>query len=175
MEWTASIAFGVAAALFEIAMEPQLYSYPKILVPAVALLLMQHYLRPPSRLRLVGLAAWTGIAVLFRHDLGVYAAAGIGAALLVAHATDWQRTGRVLAEYAVALVALMSPYVLFVQWAEGVGEHLHEAIEVAKGEAHQRFITTPAIPPRGARWIRPCSCSTPRTRWPSSAPFSSHD
>jgi hypothetical protein len=145
-ELTASIAFGVAAALFEIAMEPRLYSYPKILVPAVALLLMQHYLRHPSRLRLVGLAAWTGIAVLFRHDLGVYAAAGIGTALLVAHATHWREAGRVLAEYAVALVALMSPYVLFVLWSEGVGEHLHEAIEFAKGEAHQRFVTPPAFP-----------------------------
>jgi hypothetical protein len=145
-ELTASIAFGVAAALFEIAVEPRLYSYPKILVPAVALLLMQHYLRHPSRLRLVGLAAWTGIAVLFRHDLGVYAAAGIGTALLVAHATHWREAGRVLAEYAVALVALMSPYVLFVLWSEGVGEHLHEAIEFAKGEAHQRFVTPPAFP-----------------------------
>lgn len=145
-ELTASIPFGVAAALFEIAMEPRLYSYPKILVPAVALLLIQHYLRHPSRLRLVGLAAWTGIAVLFRHDLGVYAAAGIGTALLVAHATNWRQTGRVLAEYAVALVALMSPYVLFVLWSEGVGEHLHEAIEFAKGEAHQRFVTPPAFP-----------------------------
>jgi hypothetical protein len=145
-ELTGSIAFGVAATLFEIAMDPRLYSYPKILVPAVALLLIQHYLRHPSRLRLVWLAAWTGIAVLFRHDLGVYAAAGVGAAFLVAHATNWRQTGRVLTEYAVALVALMSPYVLFVQWTEGVGEHLHEAIEFAKGEAHQRFITPPAFP-----------------------------
>jgi hypothetical protein len=40
----------------------------------------------------------------------------------------------------------MSPYVLFVQWSEGVGEHLHEAIEFAKGEAHQRFLAPPAFP-----------------------------
>ena len=145
-ELTGSIAFGVAATLFEIAMEPRLYSYPKILVPAVALLLIQHYLRHPSRLRLVWLAAWTGVAVLFRHDLGVYACAGIGAALLVAHGTNWRRDVRVLTEYAVALVALMSPYVLFVQWTEGIGEHLHEAIEFAKGEAHQRFMSPPAFP-----------------------------
>ena len=145
-ELTGSIAFGVAATLFEIAMEPRLYSYPKILVPAVALLLIQHYLRHPSRLRLVWLAAWTGIAVLFRHDLGVYASAGIGAALLVEHGTNWRRTMNVLMQYAVALVALMSPYVLFVQWSNGIGEHLHEAIEFAKGEAHQRFITPPAFP-----------------------------
>jgi hypothetical protein len=145
-ELTGSIAFGVAATLFEIAMEPRLYSYPKILVPAVALLLIQHYLRHPSRLRLAWLAAWTGIAVLFRHDLGVYASAGIGAALLVEHGTNWRRTMNVLMQYAVALVALMSPYVLFVQWSNGIGEHLHEAIEFAKGEAHQRFITPPAFP-----------------------------
>jgi len=145
-ELTGSTAFGVAATLFEIAMEPRLYSYPKILVPAVALLLIQHYVRQPSRVRLVWLAAWTGIAVLFRHDLGVYAAAGVGAAVVVVHGTKWRQTGRALAEYAVALVALMSPYVLFVQWSEGVGEHLHEAIEFAKGEAHQRFVTPPAFP-----------------------------
>jgi hypothetical protein len=145
-ELTGSLAFGVAAALFEIAMGPRLYSYPKILVPAVALLLIQHYLRRPSRIRLVWLAAWTGIAVLLRHDLGVYAAAGIGTALLVTHLPDRRQTLRVLAEYAVALVALMSPYVLFVLWTEGVGEHLHEAIEFAKGEAHQRFVIPPTFP-----------------------------
>jgi hypothetical protein len=145
-ELTASIAFGVAATLFEIAMEPRLYSYPKILVPAVTLLLIQHYLRRPSRIRLVWLAAWTGVAVLFRHDLGVYAAAGMGAAFLVAHGANVRQASRVLGEYAVALAALMLPYVLFVLWSEGIGEHLHEAIEFAKGEAHQRFVTPPAFP-----------------------------
>ena len=145
-ELTGSLAFGVGAALFEIAMGPRLYSYPKILVPAVALLLIQHYLRRQSRIRLVWLAAWTGVAVLLRHDLGVYVAAGIGAALLVAHGPNWRPTLRVLAEYAVALLALMSPYVLFVLWSEGVREHLHEAIEFAKGEAHQRFVTPPTFP-----------------------------
>src|SRR5262245_28984802 len=106
-ELTGSIAFGVAAALFEIAMEPRLYSYPKILVPAVALLLIQRYLRRSSRIRLVWLAAWTGVAVLFRHDLGVYAAAGMSAALLVAHGANVRQALRVLGEYAVGLVALM--------------------------------------------------------------------
>jgi hypothetical protein len=152
---TGSIAFGVAATLFEIAMGPRLYSYPKILVPAVGLLLIQHYLRHPSRVRLLWLAAWTGIAVLFRHDLGVYAAAGICAALLVAHGTNWRQSTRTVAEYAVALLALMSPYMVFVQWSEGVGEHLHDAIEFAKGEAHQRFLTPPAFP----FWANPESTS----------------
>jgi hypothetical protein len=145
-ELTGSLAFAVAATLFEIVLEPRLYSYPKILVPAVALLLIQHYVRRPSRIALVALAGWTGTAVLFRHDLGVYAAAGIGSAIVVASGTDWRRTFRVIGEYSVALVALMLPYVLFVQWSEGVGEHLHEAVEFAKGEAHQRFMLPPTFP-----------------------------
>src|SRR5215510_6403 len=66
-ELTGSIAFGVTAALFEIAMGPRLYSYPKILVPAVALLLIQRYVRQPGRERLAHLALWTAVAVLLRH------------------------------------------------------------------------------------------------------------
>src|SRR5512132_2449817 len=58
-ELTGSIALGIGATTVQIALEPRLYSYPKILVPAVALLLIQHYLRQPSRMRLVYLAAWT--------------------------------------------------------------------------------------------------------------------
>jgi hypothetical protein len=145
-ELTGSIAFGIAATLFEVALEPRLYSYPKILVPVVALLLIQHYLRQPSRPRVVALAAWTAVAVLLRHDLGVYAAVGMGTGLVTAHGSDWRRVRRVLLDYAIALVVIMSPYLLFVQWTEGVMEHLHEAVEFAKGEAHQRFITPPGFP-----------------------------
>src|SRR5438552_2363831 len=143
---TGSITLGVTAPLFEIALEPRLYSYPKILVPAVALLLIQRYLRQPSRRRLVYLALWTAVAVLLRHDLGVYAAAGIGTALIVFNVSDWKRTARILVEYAAAVILIMSPYVIFVQWSEGITEHLHEALEFAKGEAHQRFLSPPAFP-----------------------------
>jgi hypothetical protein len=47
-ELTGSIALGVGATIVQIALEPRLYSYPKILVPAVALLLIQHYVRQPE-------------------------------------------------------------------------------------------------------------------------------
>ena len=57
---TGSIVVGTIAALFEIALYPRLYSYPKILVPAVALLLIQQYVRRPGRRGLLLLAIWTG-------------------------------------------------------------------------------------------------------------------
>ena len=156
---TGSLAIGIGAALCEIALEPRLYSYPKILVPAVALVLMQRYVRRPSRAGLVWMAAWTGVAVLLRHDLGLYAAAGFGAGMIAVHARDLERMLLALAQYAVTLIVLMLPYTIYVQWSEGLFEHLHAALEFAKGEAHQRFLTPPPFPfwsdPRGlAAWNR---------------------
>lgn len=150
---TGSVIAGILAALFEIVLYPRLYSYPKILVPAVALLLIQQYVRRPDRRSVVLLAIWTAIAVLLRHDLGVYTAAGAGTALVWAHWGAWGRGAKAMAEYAVAVVVIMIPYVLFVQWAGGLTEHFHEALEFAKGEAHQRFLAPPLFPflsgPRG--------------------------
>ena len=143
---TASIAAGIIAALFEVALYPRLYSYPKILVPAVALMLIQQYVRRPGRRGLVLLAIWTGVAVLLRHDLGVYAAAGTGVALALTHWSHRAQAARALGEYAVAVIVVMLPYVFFILWAEGLAEHFHEALEFAKGEAHQRFLAPPPFP-----------------------------
>jgi len=144
-ELTGSLVVASIATIVEVALEPRLYSYPKILVPAVALLLIQRYVRRPSRTRLAWLAAWTGVAVLLRHDLGIYAAAGVGACVVALHVNDWRQMFRTLAEYAAALIVFMLPYVVYVQWSEGLFEHLHVALEFAKGEAHQRFLSPPGF------------------------------
>ncbi len=145
-ELTGSIVAGVAGAVLEVALYPRLYSYPKIVVPAVTLLLIQQYGRRPGRLPLVLMAIWTAIAVLLRHDLGVYAAAGFGTALFWIHWQRWGDMARAVASYATGVIVAMIPYVLFVQWAEGSIEHFHEAVEFARGEAHQRFLTPPILP-----------------------------
>jgi hypothetical protein len=144
-ELTGSLMVAAVATIVEVALEPRLYSYPKILVPAVALLLIQHYVRRPSRSRLALVALWTGVAVLLRHDLGVYAAAGVGACLVTVHVNDWRQMCRALTEYALSVIVFMLPYVVFVQWSEGLFEHLHAAVEFAKGEAHQRFLSPPGF------------------------------
>jgi len=143
---TGSVAAGIGAALVEVALYPRLYSYPKILVPAVALLVIQRYLRRPDRLSLVLMAVWTGAAVLLRHDLGVYAAAGCGAALVWQHRDNRVESARAIGLYAAAVIVVMLPYVVFVQWSEGLTEHFHEAVEFARGEAHQRFLAPPPFP-----------------------------
>jgi hypothetical protein len=143
---TGSIAAGLAGAFVEVALYPRLYSYPKILVPAVALLLIQRYVWRPGRVPLVLMAIWTAVAVLLRHDLGVYAAAGCGAALIWMHWENRAELARAVGWYAAAVIVVMIPYVVFVQWTEGLTEHFHEAVEFARGEAHQRFLAPPPFP-----------------------------
>ena len=140
---TGSLLLGVLAALLEIVLYPRLYSYPKILVPAVELLLVQQYVRRPGRLGLVLLAVWADVAVLLRHDLGIYAAAGTGVAVVWTHWRARTAMVRSLVEFAAAAIVVMIPYVAFVQWSEGLPRHFHEALEFAKGEAHQRFVSPP--------------------------------
>ncbi len=142
-ELTGSILVGMIASLFEIVVYPRLYSYPKILVPTVVLLLLQRYIRRPDRRTIVLLALWTAVAVLLRHDLGVYAAAGIGVGLAWTHHAAWKQGLRALLEYGASVIVAMIPYVVFVQWSEGLIEHFHEALEFAKGEAHERFLSPP--------------------------------
>jgi hypothetical protein len=143
---TGSITAGVGAALLEVALYPRLYSYPKILVPAVTLLAIGRYVRRPDRLSLVLMALWTAVAVLLRHDLGVYAAAGCGAALVWTHWDNRAECARAAGWYAAAVIVATMPYVVFVQWSEGLTEHVHEAVEFARGEAHQRFLAPPLFP-----------------------------
>ena len=114
---------GVAAAVLEIALYPRLYSYPKILVPAMTLLLVQRYVRRSGGLPLVLMAIWTVIAVLLRHDLGVYAAAGFGTALFWIHWQRWGELVRAMALYATAVIVASIP----VRRLRAVGRRLNRA------------------------------------------------
>jgi hypothetical protein len=137
----------VAVTLLEVALQPRLYGYPKILVPVVVVALLQAYLHRPTLWRLAALGGWTGVAALFRHDLAVYAVAGAATGLVVLHAPDWRRAVRTVAIYAGAATVTMLPYLTFVQWAEGVVEHLRRGIEFSKNETHGLFFVPPL--PRG--------------------------
>jgi hypothetical protein len=59
----------LATALCIVSM-PRLYSYPKVLMLACGIAVMRAVMTKPSRWRLALAAVLTGVAVLFRHDLG---------------------------------------------------------------------------------------------------------
>lgn len=134
---TGSVVAGVAGALFCIALQPRLYSYPKILVPVVTLAVVSVYAARPSRRHAALLGAWTVIAGLFRYDLGLYAGAAISVALLAAHAREPRRLAGAAATYALAAAVVGGPYALFVHWGVGLLRHVEEAVQFARSDAHQ--------------------------------------
>lgn len=142
-----SVTVGFVAATLQVAFGPRLYSYPKILVPAVALLLLARYAQRPSTPRLAGLAAWTVTAFLFRHDLGLVAATATTVGILLVHAVDWRSAVRAAGTFMAIGLVCVTPYLVLVGWTEGIAEHVRAGIEFGKSDTHQLlWFETPSFP-----------------------------
>lgn len=135
----------IAVSLLEIAFQPRLYAYPKVLVPAVAVLLIQHYFARPTNGRLALVGGWTVLSALLRHDYAVYVVGGTVLALLVGHWKAWRALGLAAAVYAGATLICALPYLVYVQWSEGIVEHLRRGIEFSKADAHTLEYQLPAL------------------------------
>lgn len=134
---TGSVAIGVGAALFAIALEPRLYNYPKVLLPMITLAAVALYAARPSRRGVALLAAWTIIAGLFRYDFGLYTGVAMAAALVTQHYREPKQLGAAVGVYVLAALALCIPYLAFLQWTTGIERHLAEAVEFARSDEHQ--------------------------------------
>jgi hypothetical protein len=115
-----SVVAGLLTTALAVLMAPRLYDYPKAAFPMLGLLCCVGYIRRPSALRAAVLGLVTGIAFLFRHDLGVY----LGAASLV----TWMAiklSGGVqprfsVRAYAAAAAVCVLPYLVFVEFNGGL-------------------------------------------------------
>lgn len=132
---TGSAAAGVAASLFQILAQPRLYSYPKILVPAVLLVLALAYARRPRGAMLLLLAAWIAVAFLLRHDIGGYAALASVAVVALSHRTFGEAL-RESARLTAAVLLVLLPYFAFLEWSGGIVDHVRGALEYTKSETH---------------------------------------
>jgi hypothetical protein len=134
-ELTGSRLLAIFAALLEVAILPRAYGYPKILVYAIGFLLLQRYVSRPTRGRLVGLAAAVVLAFLFRHDHGIYLAAGCTIAVSMAPDPSGGIGGPRRAAAFAAIAGLMAaPYILYVQIYGGVWAYLQKGLEFRERE-----------------------------------------
>ena len=141
---TGSALAAALAVAVEVVMQPRLYSYPKVLVPAVAVLLALWYVNRPDTTRIAALAGWTIVAFLFRHDLGVYAGV-LTALVLASYPSAWRARLGAVQRYALLTVAFMLPYLAYLQWSEGIATHVLAGIQFFGGESNQLFPELPAF------------------------------
>jgi len=148
--WLATIVsgwmpIGLAAAMFHIWLSPRFYNYPKVLVYVVAIPLIWRFIdRPDARTR-VWIAVVTAIAFLFRHDHGVFVAAAMAAAVVLVRGTDWSAAVRDLARYGLIVLAILTPYLLFIEWNGGLRVYLSQASAWAERDRERAPIVWPGL------------------------------
>lgn len=127
MRASGSILLGAAAGILQILLAPRFYNYPKILVYVAALPALWAFVQQPTGWRRFWIALITAVGFLFRHDHGVLVGVGMAAALLCLPNASWRLRLRHAVMYALLVVALLSPYLVFIQLNGGVGSYIRQA------------------------------------------------
>jgi hypothetical protein len=127
-----TIPSALAAVLVAIA-GGRSYSYPKILIYAIAAALIWRYIQQQTWQRLATLSIWTGAAFLWRHDHGMYLAFATALTLALAHGFTRPAAVRLALAGTLAL-AVSAPYLGWVQWKRGVVAYLVDGRGVVASE-----------------------------------------
>ncbi|HLG60056.1 MAG TPA: hypothetical protein VI485_32245 [Vicinamibacterales bacterium] len=118
--WLALLAVGLEIAIF-----PRSYSYPKVLAYAAGFVAMWRYVGRPSVLRLAQMALVIVLSFLLRYDHGLYLGVGALATVIIASSNRGAReSGRQSVIFAVVVIALLLPYLVWVQVYDGLWHHV---------------------------------------------------
>jgi hypothetical protein len=147
---TRSWYWPLVAVFIEVALWPRLYSYPKVLVPALVLFAWWRYASKPSSGAMWATAGCTTIGVLLRHDLGAFAFVAVSAAICASSHLGRARVKTWL-QYALFTAVLLVPYQIFVGWYGGLVEHIRQGLEFSRSDVHQLLFAWSA-PPRLPRF-----------------------
>jgi hypothetical protein len=148
--WCGSALLGLWAAFAEFAIFPRSYSYPKVLLYVVAAWAFVAYARHPTTTRLIGLAALSLIAFLFRHDHGLFIG---GASLVLVAAVAFDRGVKAAAgvalRFAAVTGAFVAPYLAFIQMHGGLRAYAASALEFSRVEADRTALDGWPMAPSG--------------------------
>ena len=137
--------WALTTALVSALLSPKLYGYPKVLVTAVAMLLIISYARRATWTRVAIMSMWTAIAFLFRHDYSVYCAVGFLAVIVLAGDTAWPvRIARGIA-FGLITVLLLTPSLWWVQRYRGIDEYVRNSLEMSRNEYERTQIGWPVV------------------------------
>jgi hypothetical protein len=139
--WPWALSTAVLSAL----LAPKLYGYPKVLVTAVAALLIVGARGLPTWRRTAMMSLWTVAAFLFRHDYAVYCAAGFGAMMLLSGTATWRDRIVRGVGYVAMTAVLLTPSLWWIQRYRGVTEYVRNALEMSRNEYERTRIGWPAL------------------------------
>lgn len=137
LAWRASgsvvAALGFTALALLVVTQRELYSAQKIFLYPLAVWLCWRYIDRQTLGRAAALALGVAFAFGYRHDHGAYVGVGAAAAILAAHWDGGPR--RVIAgwfRFGVALLLMVSPYLVLVQVNEGLIPYFQERMRLAR-------------------------------------------
>ncbi|HKE87255.1 MAG TPA: hypothetical protein VKB50_26035 [Vicinamibacterales bacterium] len=140
-----SVLLGLVGAAFQILLAPRLYNYPKILAYAAAIPLLWWFADRPGTRPLFWIALVTVIAFLFRHDHGVFIGVAMMTLLAVLTDVSWRSRARFAAIYAALVIALVSPYLLFLQINGGIVRYFGQAAAWAERDRNREPVVWPGL------------------------------
>jgi hypothetical protein len=140
-----SIWLGVLGALFQILLLPRFYNYPKLLVYTAAIPLLWWFLEKPGRRPVIWLAVITVAGFLLRHDHGAFVALATAAMLLLASHVPWKARVRYALIYGLLSLAIVAPYLVFIQLNGGLGEYRRQATEWVEEERARTPVQWPGL------------------------------
>lgn len=147
--------WALATALLSVLLAPKLYGYPKVLITAIASLIIIGA-RPVVREGLVasGPLTWgrvaamsvvTVAAFLYRHDFVVYCAAGFMTLIVLAPAARWQDRAVRAAAYIALAAVLVAPSLWWIERYGGIAEYVRNSRELSREEYERTRTGWPRI------------------------------
>ncbi|MGE0592571.1 MAG: hypothetical protein AB7G23_10220 [Vicinamibacterales bacterium] len=130
-----SIVIALVAVAFQVLLEPRFYNYPKILVYVAAIPAIWAVIDRVTTWRLALVALVTAVGFLFRHDHAAFVGVGMAVALASLTGVPWGRRVRHALVYGVLVLAMLAPYLAFIEVNGGFVSYLREGSEWA---AHDR-------------------------------------
>ena len=137
--------WALSTALVSALLSPKLYGYPKVLVTAVAALLIISYARRPTWTLVAAMSVWTAAAFLFRHDYSVYCAVGFFAVIVLAGDLPWRRRVARGLVYGAVTALLLTPSLWWIQRYRGISEYVRNSLEMSRNEYERTQIGWPVF------------------------------
>jgi hypothetical protein len=140
-----SIWAGLAACLLHVWLGPRFYNYPKVIVYAAAIPLLWWFADRPGTRPRVWLAVVTVIGFLFRHDHGAFV--GLAACVLMLSLTHLPMRERLrhAALYGALVLALVAPYLTFIQVNGGLLSYFRQASAWAERDRAREPVVWPGL------------------------------